>query len=378
MKKINSHDSIQKTINLLTKSKSYRFGKILCITSDYIISYLKGYVYIFNKKNNQIILKKQIISGISKFSLFSRIFRKEPRCAALINDQECIISHCGKVLRYNFMDNSLIEEHKYIKGMTNPLNFCVVDIPKRKDKTIYYGEYFSNKHKLPVSIYKRESSKWEKIYEFNRNTIKHIHNIVYDYYRNVFYVLTGDSDNESGIWFSDDNFKQVKPLYVGKQQCRTCMVIPTKECLLYATDTPIEENWIIKIFMDNMSVKSIQKIHSLPGPCIYGSKIGDQYLFSTSVEPDSSLPMWQYLLTGKLGKGIVDKYAHLFLLDKTDNIREILKGKKDFLPMGLLQFGTYQFPYNTTKNIVITTQALSIGHGKTFFLNGEQNENFTN
>ena len=345
-------------------AKQYIDQKVLCASSRFIVTYSRGKLCFLDVPSKHLLYQQSLTSKLAKFPLLARFLRNEPRCAVLENENICLISHQGRILRYNFADNSLTVEHTYKKGMRNPLNLSVIDTALHK-QNVYYGEYTSNPDKGPVAIYKREDNQWNKIYEFAPHTIKHIHNIVYDAYRNIFYILTGDSDTESGIWWADASFKKVYPLCVGKQEYRSCMALPTQEGILYATDTPLGQNWLIKISLDGTTVRDIKKLHKLPGPCIYSTRMNQYHLFSTSVEPDSSLPKWQYYLTRKTAKEVDGVYSHVFLLDPTGKITHVFQGKKDRYPMGLFQFGTYQFPYNNTNNIFLIPQALYDEHGKT-------------
>ena len=310
--------------------KKFIDGKVLCVTHNKMLVYNKGKLFLSNLK-----IPEKIIKSINLYKLYgksrilTRLLRLEPRCATVLDDSSFLISFKGKIFCYNTETNSLFEEHKFSKGMNNPLGFCVI-MSEYGEKEIYYGEYIWNVKKGPVSIYKRKNGVWSKVYEFKAGEITHIHNIIYDHISNIFYILTGDEDNESGIWVADRNFQKVHILIKGKQQYRSCVAFIINNYLYFATDTPLETNHIYRICLNNDSNIKIETVCEIPGPCIYGTKIGKKYFLSTTVEPDSSLPSWRYRITSQLGKGVKDKYSHIIQIDENGNVEECIKLKKDF------------------------------------------------
>lgn len=348
-------------------------GRVLSATEKYILVYDKGNLIVYaNDKKNSIVKKVIVGNWTEKITLLNRLLRKEPRCAVQINDSQFLISYNGKIYNYDIKNNKLVIEHVYEKGMKNPLCFCV---EKREDGTInvYYGEYIWNENKGPVAVYKRADSCWEKVFEFKAGLVTHIHNIIFDEKRKCFYILTGDSDEESGIWLANNDFSTVTPLVIGKQEYRACTLFPVEDGVVFATDTPLKENYISKLVIEKGVVSRIQKLISLPGSCIYGGNINGNYYFATTVEPDSSLGKLRYKFTYKLGKGIKDRYSHIIRMSENGSINEIYKSKKDGFPMWLFQFGNFIFPYNTTNNIIVVSQALKCGHSRSFVLGVDRN-----
>ena len=93
--------------------------------------------------------------------------------------------------------------------------------------------------------------------------------------------------------------------------------------------------------------------------------MNEEYIFATSVEPDSTLPTWRYRFTRKLGAGVKNRYSYILVVDKNGTIIREYKEKKDAWPIWLFQFGNFMFPYNTSDRLYATTQALQCGHGIT-------------
>lgn len=353
---------------MLTRSKVFCRGKVLCATEQYVLYYRKGNLCVAHTDAPDAVIQSHPLgTHFSGIPLLERLTRSEPRCAVMLSEDVALISFSGAVLRYDISSNELITEHLYDKGMKNPLQFCIRTTADG-EKVVYYGEYIWNQEKGPVAIFKREKNVWEKVYNLPANSITHIHGIVYDPHRNCFYILTGDADSESGIWVADEAFSAVKPLLTGKQAYRSCVAFPTENGLLYATDTPLEQNSIYALAMNENGSTVLEEKYMLPGSCIFGAAVGNSFYFSTTVEPDSTLPGWRYRLTSKLGAGILDRYSHVIKVDPDGSTNEIFKRKKDALPMWLFQFGNIQFPYNETDKLLINLQSLKNRHGITLQL----------
>ena len=338
--------------------------RVLYISDDEVLSYKHGHLLYRNRNN----VSQYVTIGnmVNKVQFIERIMRKEPRCATKVDKEHFIISFCGLILNYEITTNTIKIEHKFDKGMNNPLQFLNYFSKEDREQTVYYGEYIWNSNKGPVSIFKRNSGKWAKVYSFPANTITHIHNIFYDQYRNSFIILTGDKDFESGIWKADVDFKNVQPVLVGKQQYRSCVAFPVKDGIIYATDTPLEKNYIYHVIIDkDFNVKQITREFDLYGPCIYGCEYNNSFYFANSVEPDSSLSKWQYRFTYKLGEGVLDNASHLIKRNEDGEYEEIASVKKDILPMWLFQFGNILFPQNNSSHFYGVLQGCKQGHGVT-------------
>lgn len=290
---------------------------------------------------------------IVKIRLFERLLRLEPRFAYMYND-EFLISFKGYLYRLNIDDKSFAVECKYRNGMNNPLSLCVCE--NEDNKRVLFGEYWGNGEREKVCIFQKKNNyKWEKVYSFAEESITHIHQIVYDKYRNVYWILTGDQDDESAIWKSDLDFNTVIPILQGSQKYRSCFLLPLQNGILYATDSPIHKNAIYFVDLNYKSIK-IQKVFDMPGPCIYGKKVNEDYIvLATSVEPDSTISSYRYIFSRKLGRGVLSNSSSIIFGSINDGFRIIASDKKDKLPMGLFQFGNFYFPDGILSNNIKAT-----------------------
>lgn len=344
--------------------------KVLCQVGNLYISYYKGSLYKQNEMGGDTTALMPLPSSakrriIQKIRCFERLLRLEPRIAIPLNSEEILLSYQGILYRINCVTGQFYIDHKLRRTMNNPLSFCV------NGDVIIYGEYFRNNQHEEVSIYKRENNRWTKVFTFNAGEVLHIHQVVFDKYRNCYWIQTGDSDSESGIWKADCSFKQVVPIFKGKQMYRSCFLVPMQECLLFATDTPLEKNYIFAI---NEAAPGIwnnpQAVCDIPGPCIYGKIIDDDLIaIATSVEPDPTLPLFRYRITYKLGKGVKDRYSHILVGNHKNGFKDVYKGRKDFWPMNIFQFGNYLFPYiEVTNHLFATGQSIRGEDGKTVII----------
>ena len=344
---------------------------ILAETKSYRARYRRGKLLIDDMKTGSEIITYPLHSGgiyniLSKFKLTERLLRLRPRLCYEISEGLFLFSCRGKLFRADCENRQIEVETVFPKGTNNPLSLCIAE-----DGTVFYGEYSWNTNRDAVGIYSRENGKWMQYCAFPKHSVRHIHSIMDDPIRNCLWVFTGDADQESGIWMIDKSTREIKPFLVGAQTYRACYGFINETDIVYATDTPLQENAIYKV---NIQTKSVTKLYDMPGPCIYGKTYEEQGLkyhcFATSVEPDASLKGMRYRLTYKLGKGVKDRQSHIIMVCDDGCCTEVFKGKKDILPMWLFQFGNIQFPDAAMKDgkIMITPTAIKKMDGSTFEL----------
>lgn len=345
------------------KLKTCARGQLLYASAQEQLFYEKNSFYLQRGDHRQRLCQ---VPRAGKYALLchlplaARMLRLEPRCATVAEDGSYLVSVHGGIFRIT--EKGICREHSYRKGMHNPLAFARIQGVEGFADGVAYGEYFGNSGKEPVHLWQRQAGQWQRVYTFPAGSVCHIHGIVPAPEQGCVYVLTGDTDAESAIWEFRDGFQSCKKRIGGSQRCRSCVAFPWGAELVYATDTPLEANGIYCL---NPATGESRKLADLPGPVIYGAYKGGKMIFATSVEPDSRIKGWRYLLTHRRGQGVNTRCSHIIGGDPDHGFRLLASGRKDILPMGLFQFGNFLFPQVEGPQLLAVGQSLVKYHGKT-------------
>ena len=332
----------------------------LFIDENRIVFYKHGSLYSLDirTKESSLICRvkmpayKRILSFIR---IFERTLRLEPRCVAYISDNRFILSYSGSIYCVDEKTKQCTIEHTYRAGMSNVLQFVSICGIQGFDDTVAYGEYWQNPNREPVSILVRENGLWKTAYTFPENSIKHIHGMIPDPYRNCVYILTGDEEKESGIWVARDNFNKVEPLLIGKKEYRSCIGSAEENGLVFVTDNPFETNYIrFASLTGNAEVTDVNNITEINGPCIYGAVWKDNLVLSTSVEQDYSIKRNRIssIFSRKLGGGTKTADSVVYIGNTRTGFSELARYRKDCWPMGLCALGTVQFPQGMNQDML--------------------------
>lgn len=326
--------------------------KPLIKKNDYVIVSKLNRVYSFNG-NKLLFLFAFRYSLFNKFlDMFNCLYRlRRSGVSSSISYGGFDFFVFNKVL-YSRKDNEIINEFKFINSR-GPLSFASVNNVDGFDNALLFGEYVSNRNRKPVNIYRRNDIKktWNIIYTFSEGLINHIHALIPDRQNKCIWILSGDFEHSAGIWMARNNFKSIIPIVTGDQIYRACVAFPTKDGLLYATDSQIKPN-SLRILKKNNDVWISDKICDINGSSIYGCELKDFFVFSTSTEPSA-------ITKGKI-RGLIDNTpasvikenkSDIILVNKTNlKVQVILSRKKDLLPYRLFQFGSIMFPSGLTND----------------------------
>lgn len=161
---------------------------------------------------------------------------------------------------------------------SRPLDLCV-----HPDGAIYFGEYFSNPRREAVRVFGSETGRrWEVVHRFPPGTVRHVHGVEYDPFREGLWVLTGDEDHESGLWFTDDGFETLEAMVRGTQRARAVSVIPVERGLIVPTDSPRIKNTIQLL---ELPAARLTSLCALPGSAFHAQETSGIFLVSTVAEP---------------------------------------------------------------------------------------------
>lgn len=282
---------------------------------------------------------------LGKCRITYRFFRLGIRSAVALNDKTIIIA-LGDCLYEVDVQNGRVSEGHQLEAHVRPLFFSTVQRIEGFEDGIYFGSYIGDLAKIAMHIYKRVGEdRWEAVYTFPKCSINHVHNIIPDPYRNCLWVMTGDFDDAAALWKAEKGFEHVERVLCGNQRYRGCVGFALPEGLLYATDSPFQDNYIQLLKPD----MTIQTLSNLDGSCIYGTKWGEDYVFESSVEPDGIYKnMLDVAFHWKKGSGIKNRYTHLYVGNLENGFKEVYKLKKDWWPF-IFRFAAFIFPSGDTK-----------------------------
>lgn len=292
---------------------------------------------------------------ISISNLFLRLSRRVVYSVKRLEDKKYILS-CGSGLY--LMDTASLTLKKILtpKDFKKCLNIGIVSI--HGTQYILYSHYEANLDLNSVNIYAAPYSdldNYQLIYSFGNGMINHIHS--YYQFQDKILLNIGDNCELVGIWELDMISKEIQPILSGSQEYRAVFCFSIKDNFFIATDSPSGTNYIKKLQKTNNQY-SLENIHRLEGPVIYGFETDNCVIFSTCAEPSMPLKWraWLPLLDLKSN-------AVLYKFCKQSKQLSILSvGKKDFFSPYLFGFGSFQFPEffgaNPEERLVVNKVAL--------------------
>lgn len=213
---------------------------------------------------------------------------------------------------------SRFQEVLRIERGSRPFNICVTSSGK-----VYFGEYFSNPDRESVHVFASEDGKdWSIAYTFPEGSIRHVHNIVDDPYRKGLWVLTGDADHESGLWYTEDDFQTLDRIIGGTQRARSVGLIPLENKLIVPTDTPHEQNYVQHCDPEN---GCLTRVASLPNSAFSAVRQNGLLFIATAAEPSpcndsrsaavfvsKDATQWQRLAEFECDWGVI-RHKHYFV-----------------------------------------------------------------
>jgi hypothetical protein len=275
--------------------------------------------------------------GSAATRLSSRLFRDGFHALAILPSGGIVGAVPGAIVTLVSGETEFQTTHTIIRG-TRPLHITAVP-----SGTIYWGEYFDNAARDEVHIYASTDGgvTWNVSYTFPNGAIRHVHNMIYDPWGDCLWVLTGDYGNECRILRASCDFSQVDAVLQGNQQARAVALVPTADGLYFASDTPLERNFIYR--MDRHD--GFQRLVGITSSSIYGCRVRDSVFLSTMVEPSAVNSDRRVRIYGSRGG---------------EDWRALLEWRKDPWPMSLFQYGNAFLPdgENRTDYLAVTTVAV--------------------
>jgi hypothetical protein len=227
--------------------------------------------------------------------------------------------------------------HRLHRG-TRPLHIAATP-----EGRVFWGEYFDNPQRGEVYIYASpdQGLTWEVAYTFGKGSIRHVHNVLYDRWENCLWIFTGDYGAECRILRASLDFKSVDEVAAGSQQTRAVAALVSEDGLYFASDTPLEQNYIYCLGRRGR----VLRLGGMPSSSIYGCKNRGGVFFSTMVEPSEVNPSRR---VGLFGSGDGAEWQSL------------ASWPKDRLSMKFFQYGNAVLPdgENNTDLLAVSTIAV--------------------
>jgi hypothetical protein len=212
-----------------------------------------------------------------KSRLSARLFRDGFHALAVLSSGVIVAAVPGAIVSLKPNEAEFYSTFRITRG-TRPLHITAVG-----NGAVFWGEYFDNPSREEVHIYGSADSgmTWSVAYTFPKGAIRHIHNIVHDPWQQCLWLFTGDCGDECRILRASCDFGTVDVVRQGKQQARAVAAVPTEDGLYFASDTPLEQNFIYRLDRQG----NLSRLTAISSSSIYGCRVGKLLFFSTMVEP---------------------------------------------------------------------------------------------
>jgi len=270
-------------------------------------------------------------------SLSYRLVRDGFHALAVHSSGNLIAAVPGAIVTMHGDDDEFRISHLITRG-TRPLH-----ITATLDGTVLLGEYFDNSQRDEVHIYASSDGgmTWNIARTFPKRSIRHIHNILYDRWENCLWIFTGDYGSECRILRASADLRTINEAVAGNQQARAVAAVVHESGLFFATDTPLEQNYIY--FLSRAG--RMKRLLAIPSSSIYGCLNKTGMFFSTMIEPSDFNPSRQ---------------VHLFGSSRGAEWNDVAKWRKDGWPMKLFQYGNAFLPDGTNNTDLLAATTIAV------------------
>jgi len=310
----------------------------------------KFFLNVHNKEYFLIINLKWYFIFFAKFRILRRLFRLDKSNVVLNSKKNGAIIIYQKYIYFYCFEKKTLNIVSKLKNHRNVLHNSIA-VTKNG---IFFGEYGPNVHKTKVPVWAsfNDGRSWKIIYNFPSHSIKHIHGIYDDPFKNDLWITTGDSNGECYLFkVPNKKFNNIIKYGDGTQKWRAVSLLFKKKYIIWGMDSPLQTS-NLQIFDRN--TKKLKKGCSFPGPVWYSKIFSDKSaILQTSVE---------------IGNGVKSNYSSLFYSKDLINWSEIYKFKKDIFPKKLFKFGVIAFSegLQSSKDFLFSAEGLKNIDGKVF------------
>ena len=209
--------------------------------------------------------------------------------------------------------------------------------------TVYWGEYFSNPDRDQVHVYGSSDGgrSWDVAHTFPRGSIRHVHSITYDPFRDHLWLCTGDYGAESRIIAVSNDFRRLDTVLEGDQQTRAVRPVVAHDGLYFATDSELEQNYIYRLTPGG----DLTRLCPINGPGMWGCRVGSALFFSSDVEPSSVN---------------LDPNAAVYGSADGESWETLVSWRKDPWHMRLFQYGNIILPRGHNDTAILAATGMAV------------------
>jgi len=249
--------------------------------------------------------------------LVARFLRADIHSISPTGDGQLVVFSGRKIFSIG-ANTGIIESSCAIRG-SRPLCVCTTA------HEIYYGEYRHNAERSPVHVWASGDGgkTWRAVWQFT--DVRHVHGVFEDPTDSSIWITTGDRDQESKIWRTNDNFSSLSAVISKGQQSRAVSLLFSGSAIAFGTDIPDLQNTIC--LFDRASERQVM-CTEVSGPVFFANNAQSHMFFSTAVEPSDINRSKDVVIYASSDWHIWEEAARL---------------KKDWLPPKLFQHGQARF-----------------------------------
>ena len=264
--------------------------------------------------------------------IFVKNFRLARRALRLDKSNACInfkrdgivVLYRGEIFFFEFLSKQL----SLVGALKQSRNVLHGGIAVSREG-IFFGEYGANPNRNSVPVWKSDDDgrTWSIIFEFRKNTIKHVHGVYVDPFSSDLWIPTGDFQNECFVFqVKNKDFSQIEKHGDGSQKWRPVSMFFKSEEILWVMDSQLESS-CLQVF--NRKTKQLEAKREFDGPVWYSKHFQDgSAILQTTVE---------------IGPGVKSDFSHLYFSEDLSEWKEVIRFRKDWFPMRYFKFGVVAF-----------------------------------
>ncbi len=259
---------------------------------------------------------------LSRIRAASRLLRLHRINVLRISKTRVLIIYRNEVFIYELPTQALTRVHRF--PLTHYVHTQSISVHENR---IVIGEYgnIGKRKSVGALISLDGGATWHYRSLFDQGLVKNILAIKYDVQDCLYWVFTGDSDRESGIYLFDQDFKRQTTVGQGLA-FRAISSFHLADKVVWLTNNPFGTS-TVQVY-DRIS-QSTRAGQSLPGPVWYSARLGADIYACTSAED----------VAGEAGE-------HVYVLHSRDHLHWNLlcQFKKDRMNKRLFLYGLGTFP----------------------------------